>query len=275
MNVINIDVNFIGRENLENMVYEAFYFTREVLDQYYKNNHHRCLYSGIDNIVGNPISRPIHKVLDAELVNICDFLHTIHIYLKKEWGSGESKEGEIIDLLGAYYHSDVQPHIELYVLAIKDAVKQEKNPNAFKWLFTKVLIHELAHATMDIYNIIPLEGKQEQVKYSTPFGRWREESTANAATLHIIEQYGDSDFTEFAKNYMLSQPNEYALGVYMKPFVDIDFYSYITSKVDGVDQNLQEQWLKYVEDVKTNPNSIDSDELAKWVNRLANGKSQS
>lgn len=268
MNVINIDVNFIGRENLENMVYEAFYFTREVLDQYYKNNHHRCLYSGIDNIVGNPISRPIHKVLDAELVNICDFLHTIQIQLHER---NHEKEG---DLLGKYCPdpNGKQPHIELYVMDIWDEVKSDIE---FQWLFTKVLIHELAHATMDIYNIIPLEGKQEQVKYSTPFGRWREESTANAATLHIIEQYGDSDFTEFAKNYMLSQHDEYALGVYMKPFVDIDFYSYITSKVDGVDQNLQKQWLKYVEDVKTNPNSIDSDELAKWVNRLANGKSQS
>jgi len=45
---------------------------------------------------------------------------------------------------------------------------------------------------------------------------------------------------------MQSQPAEYALGVLMEDFRYRDFRSVFDSKEQGVDSNLQQEWLNYV-----------------------------
>ena len=63
----------------------------------------------------------------------------------------------------------------------------------------------------------------EKIHYFSEFGRWREESMANAVTLRIIRGYGNKDFYDYAKQFMQSQPAEYALGVLMEDFGSWDF----------------------------------------------------
>ena len=120
----------------------------------------------------------------------------------------------------------------------------------FKWLFTKVLLHELAHAALDIHNHEQNYQTTEKVLYSSEFGRWREESMANAVALRIIKDYGDKDFYDYAKQFMESQPAEYTLGVLMENFGYWDFRSIFDSKKQGIDLVLQQKWLEYV---KSNP----------------------
>ena len=208
-----------------------------------------------------PLS-PIWKFKEPEYENIATLIHTIPIYLRDSKPEEIRDENSIIDLLGAYYSNRKgdSPYIELFLSAIDNSINNDENH--FKWLFTKVLIHELAHAALDIFNLERNNGVIEKIHYFSEFGRWREESMANAMTLKIIRDYGNKDFYDYATLFMQSQPAEYALGVLMEDFGYWDFRSVFASKERGVDSNLQQKWLNYV---KGTP---DWDGLNKWNDML-------
>ena len=209
-----------------------------------------------------PLS-PIWKFEYAGYENIATLIHTIPIYLRDSKPEEIRDENSIIDLLGAYYSNRKgdSPYIELFLSAIDNSSNNDEYH--FKWLFTKVLIHELAHAALDIFNLVRNNNSvKEKIQYFSEFGRWREESMANAVTLKIIRDYGHKAFYYYAKLFMQSQPAEYALGVLMEDFVDWDFRSVFASKERGVDSNLQQKWLNYV---KGTP---DWDGLEKWNDML-------
>ena len=204
-----------------------------------------------------PLS-PIWKFMEPEYENIATLIHTIPIYLRDSKPEEIRDENSIIDLLGAYYSNRKgdSPYIELFLSAIDNSINNDENH--FKWLFTKVLIHELAHAALDIFNLERNNSVIEKIHYFSEFGRWREESMANAVTLQIIRDYGNKDFYDYATLFMQSQPAEYALGVLMEDFRYWDFRSVFDSKEQGVDFKLQQKWLNYV---KGTPNW---DGLNKW-----------
>ena len=209
-----------------------------------------------------PLS-PIWKFKEPEYENIATLIHTIPIYLRDSKPEEIRDENSIIDLLGAYYSNRKgdSPYIELFLSAIDNSSNNDENH--FKWLFTKVLIHELAHATLDIFNLERNNSSvKEKIQYFSKFGRWREESMANAVTLKIIRDYGNKAFYYYAKLFMQSQPAEYALGVLMEDFGYWDFRSVFDSKEQGVDYNLQQKWLNYV---KGTP---DWNGLEKWNDML-------
>ena len=192
-----------------------------------------------------PLS-PIWKFENAGYENIATLIHTIPIYLRDSKPEEIRDENSIIDLLGAYYSNRKgdSPYIELFLSAIDNSINNDENH--FKWLFTKVLIHELAHAALDIFNLERNNGVIEKIHYFSEFGRWREESMANAVTLKIIRDYGNKDFYDYATRFMKSQPAEYALGVLMEDVRYLDFISVFNLKELGVDSNLQQKWLNYV-----------------------------
>jgi hypothetical protein len=210
-----------------------------------------------------PLS-PIWKFEEYGYENIAALLHSIPIYLRDSRPELIRDENSIIDLLGAYYSNRKgdSPYIELYLTAINSSINDDKH---FRWLFTKVLIHELAHAALDIFNWEHNRQQTEKISYHTEFGKWREESMANAMTLRVIKYFGNKDFYDYAKQFMQSQPAEYALGVLMEDFDYWDFRSVFNSKEQGVDSNLQQEWLNYV---KGTP---DWEGLNKW-NELLNSQ---
>ena len=183
---------------------------------------------------------PIQKFTRASYRNIVSLLHTIPVYLR-----AENKSREEGDPLGTYYPNKNNPYIELYMQDIWDAAKA--NDLHYKWLLTKVLIHELAHAALDVYNLENGKYIKEKVKYSTEFGKWREESMANAITLRIIREFDDTAFYAYAKEFMLHQPDRYALGVLLENFEDLDFDSLLEAKYMGVPVNFAEEWMAYVQ----------------------------
>ena len=209
-----------------------------------------------------PLS-PSWKFRKPRYENIATLIHMIPIYLRDSKPEEIRDENSIIDLLGAYYSNRKgdSPYIELFLSAIDNSINNDENH--FKWLFTKVLIHELAHATLDIFNLERNNSNViEKINYCSDFGRWREESMANAVTLKIIRDYGNKAFYYYAKLFMQSQPAEYALGVLMEDFGYWDFRSVFDSKEQGVDYNLQQKWLNYV---KGTP---DWNGLEKWNDML-------
>ena len=186
---------------------------------------------------------PIRKFTRASYRNIVSLLHTIPVYLRKN--KRDDKGG---DLLGAYYPDTNNPYIELYMKDIWEAAKA--NDLHYKWLLTKVLIHELAHAALDVYNLENGEYIEEpkEVKYSTEFGKWREESMANAITLRIIREADDTAFYAYAKEFMLHHQDWwYALGVLLENFEDLDFDSVLEAKYMGVSEDFAKEWKTYVQ----------------------------
>ena len=233
--------------------------------QHLERDYYRDYYDEIEIICGVhsshnttlPLS-PIWKFMKPEYKNIATLIHTIPIYLRDSKPEEIRDENSIIDLLGAYYsnRNGDSPYIELFLSAIDNSINNDENH--FKWLFTKVLIHELAHAALDIFNLEGNNSVIEKIHYFSEFGRWREESMANAVTLKIIRDYGNKAFYYYAKLFMQSQPAEYALGVLMEDVRYLDFISVFNPKELGVDSNLQQKWLNYV---KGTP---DWDGLKKW-----------
>ena len=181
--------------------------------------------------------------------NIVTLIHTIPIYLRDKKPDIYDETG-IIETLGAYYPSKnrfrVSPYIELFLTPISGSTKG--NDIHFKWLFTKVLLHELAHAAMDIHNIEFSRKKKEKVTYKTTFGQWREESMANAVALNIIRYSHETGFYDYAKNFILNnEPDMYKLGVLLEEDFDKwDFRSLIRGKINGVHPDLQKEWLNFV-----------------------------
>ena len=205
-------------------------------------------------------NEPAYKIEHADMYNAVSHLHSIPILLKKT--NSENCENGKVDLLGAYIPSpnqSVTPWIELYVDEILAATSNDPKHN--QYLFTKVLLHELMHAAMDVNNQGLNWGEKE--KYNTEYGKWREESFANAGTLFLIKHHGNEEFYQYSKNFMLSQqPPEYKLGVIMSEMhLPHDFYWRVRSKMQDVDDKIKEAWLKYVKG-----NNITIDVLEEFEN---------
>ena len=211
------------------------------------------------------LSKDIRTISLCGYENIATYVHTIPINLKKKDETSKKdyrRENAIVEEFGAYFQKIGQysGYIELYVDRIYDLAN--KDAKTFKWLFTKTLIHELAHAVLDILNLEIIAHQVDKISYNTDFGKWREESMANAIALRIIKEFGDKDFYNYAKFFMLTQPAEYALGVLMEDFDYWDMRSVIDNKYEGVSQDLQDEWMKYVQG---NP---DCEGLKQWNKKL-------
>ncbi len=235
-----------------------------------------------DLISSEPVSAanisncPIYKFANIDYCNIANLIHTIPIYLTKEQPNKCSKKDREtnenkIDLLGAYFsnQSNGTPYIEIYVQKIKESVT---NDTEYKWLFTKVLIHELAHAALDIYNWEKFSGINN-MPYTPGFGVWREESTANAVTLMIIKRTNNEEFYSYAKEFIKTQPKAYRLGLLMEDFGYETFMSVMRNKIEGVQPDLKKAWLtdvkklsrEWLKDLNKKP---DTSELKEWNKKL-------
>lgn len=245
-----------------------------------------------DLISAEPVSAanlPVHKFANIDYCNIANLIHTIPIYLTKEQPNNyiknnDDREESIekgtnedkIDLLGAYFPNQPNgiPYIEIYAHKIKEAVTKESvtNDTEYKWLFTKVLIHELTHAALDIYNWEKFSGINK-MPYTSGFGVWREESTANAVTLMIIKRTNNEEFYSYAKEFIKTQPKAYRLGLLMEDFGYETFMSVMRNKIDGVKPVLEKAWLtdvkklsrEWLKDLNKKP---DTSELKEWNKKL-------
>jgi hypothetical protein len=278
MKIINIDapdelVELFLKKDLPKSVRSFF----EGLEKnYYKE------FKKYQNITTHhPSHSPVRKFECGRYENMAVLWHTIPIYLRSMRREGQ--DYGIIDLLGAYFPNKTGdgPYIELYLTDIYSEAENEvetnhstdtakektrKKEEYFKKILTIVLIHELAHATLDIFNM-EAPHSSEKVSYRTNFGRWHEESMANAVALRIIKEKSNSvkdkktgkeyidasgnpisnntTIYNYAKEFMLSQTDEYALGALMEDFDADDFNSVFEAKIYGVDAKLQQEWLKY------------------------------
>ena len=299
MRIINIDALPEHAELFQTKKIPTFIrsFLEPLEEKYYRT------FKNYQDISTRCAASPIKQFECGWYENIAVLWHTIPIYLRKEcpdhlrrmYKDQYHEQYECtIDPLGAYFpiRTDEGPYIELYLKDIfteaegyvetnypneYEPVKQQKKEEYFKNLVTIVLLHELAHAALDIFNLED-PPKSEMVSYSTPFGFWREESMANAVALRIIREKGETLLNEdgnvymhndeeitnnrriydYAMEFMNSQPAAYALGVKLEKFGYWDFRSVFYAKIIGVHKDLQNEWLNYA---KGTPNWAG---LQKW-----------
>lgn len=262
---VNFPYNFLSNNKFPD-VSALIYIER--IDATYRAylNVCRCL-PFVWDVIGSLINKTLPLICKEKRDYILNLLYTIPIYLRKrrpETWNKEEGNVDIVDLLGAYFPNtkEKSPYIEIYV----DTILNEVNTNGgkFKWLFTKVLIHELAHAALDINNSEYLSNVTSKVLYSTKFGKWREESMANAVALRAIRDYGDESFYDYSKDFMsYHQPDEYALGVKMEQWDYSDFCSVMDGKRYGVGDILKQEWLDYAQGNPT------WEGLHRWNGRLS------
>lgn len=158
-------------------------------------------------------------------------LPNIPILLKKEmpdfetlWHGIEDKRARAYIPKGkvlGYYSRDGKdlckgPHIVLCPENIYEAADNSSVPP--KVLFTKVLIHEIAHAAMDRYRIIS-DGNLEcsNIKENRPNSleaKTMEESLANAIAISSFEKYHPED-AYYVRNFIDNwQPTIYRFGIW-------------------------------------------------------------
>ena len=111
------------------------------------------------------------------------------------------------EVLGYYSRDEhplcMGPHIVLCPENIRQIAQAYHIP--FKILMAKVLVHEIAHALMDRYQII--DGNE--IQYTNPKENWpntveakaMEESMANAITLFVFRKYANEDY-KYVRHYI-------------------------------------------------------------------------
>jgi len=196
---------------------------------------------------------PIWKLHAHSYDDVANMIHQFPIYLVKGQG-GEYPE----DLLGAYLTSNgnTSPYIKLYVEKIEYA--SSNDAKQFKWLFTKVLLHEVMHAIMDVYNQVGFAGRETDLGRDE-YRKWREESYANGGALWIIHEYAkcnpsqeNDDFVKYVENFMtVNQADGYKLGLKVADFPVRNMRHWIDEKMNGnLTQAEREHWLSQLSETE-------------------------
>ena len=168
------------------------------------------------------------------------------------------EESSIVDVLGAFtvlknaypkpqpndpFSQDNMPAIFIWMDKIVEAADSDEHRNM---LFAKVVLHEFAHALMHIGEFC-----------SDKFYGWREESLANAYALGKIKATGDTAFYDYAKDFVLQQDANYALGAKYSDAFDTDeirefMHSWcrIKHRFQHIPASAQKDWMDYVQNTE-------------------------
>lgn len=163
-----------------------------------------------------------------------------------------------IDLWGVYtreypnrrfYRIDEShPRIFIWVDKIYDFVNGDSHN--YRLLASQVILHELAHAMMDI-NIVGPSIHSSDGKINKTFYTLKEESLANAISLSLIKPYINDNDWNFLVSIVKQQPFQYALGL---EYLDnngrvirssIEKWMELKKDCDYSDQVVKE-WIRYV-----------------------------
>ena len=221
------DIN--SKEDIPN---DAIDYARDILEKAINGN---------SQIMFPQATDPIHHMMYFPGIN-----PDIPILLKDDMPSYEEQWKKIDDdrkkeyipkgkVLGYYTKYDEEnfckgPHIVLGPEIIKKSSEEKSIP--FEVLFTKVLVHELAHAMMDNSNNWPssLEAKA------------MEESLANKITLNWFRLFAPNEF-KYVKHYIDKyQPAIYKFGIW-QDYADVDWKKWRESNKQS-SQKLKEWFNK-------------------------------
>ena len=153
MKIVNYDVSDALADRIDKVesAYGLQHFILKTLRCLERKYYPYCFHQEEDGNNQLP-TEPIWTFEHYDYSNVSILVHTIPIYLRNSNQRDRKAETSIIDFLGAYFNNrnGQSPYIELYMKEISDTAGADDQH--YLWLFTSTLIHELAHAAMDIFN---------------------------------------------------------------------------------------------------------------------------
>lgn len=199
--------------------------------------------------------------------------------LKEEYDNRYDEEiTETIDIFGVYQNSisknknghmnlsSVKPRIFVWVDKIMEYVKHDRQ--LFKLLCTQVILHEFAHALMDI-NIFEAHFNCIWQKYYP----LKEESLANGLSLYLMKNVVSADDYRFLNFVCGNQPFEYALGTQYanERILSWAVKQWINIKSHGkhININIIEDWIKYI--TTNRIDELESEQLYLYEQELVSG----
>ena len=166
----------------------------------------------------------------------------------------KSMNGSVISSFG-----DVSKHcsIFLWIDHIHDA---SNNHVSFEALLTFVLLHELMHLMMDVFDEhefgIKDEGNFKDL--GQLYGYFREESLANALALHLCDSTGNKALAySILEHFVQNQTIPYQTGLLYKDLFEKAVKNWMKCKTGKyLTKQLAKEWLLEITEEKPDPNNL-------------------
>ena len=154
---------------------------------------------------------------------------------------------------------DVSKHcsIFLWIDHIHDA---SNNHVSFEALLTFVLLHELMHLMMDVFdeNEFGIIGEGNLKDLGQLYGYFREESLANALALHLCDSTGNEDLVySILGHFVQNQTIPYQTGWLYKNLFEKAIKNWMKCKTGKfLTKQLAKEWLLEITEEKPDPNNL-------------------
>ena len=154
---------------------------------------------------------------------------------------------------------DVNKHcsIFLWIDHIHDA---SNNHVSFEALLTFVLLHELMHLMMDVFddNEFGIIGEGNLKDLGQLYGYFREESLANALALHLCDSTGNEDLVySILGHFVQNQTIPYQTGLLYKDLFEKAVKNWMKCKTGKyLTKQLAKEWLLEITEEKPDPNNL-------------------
>ena len=151
---------------------------------------------------------------------------------------------------------DVSKHcsIFLWVDHIYDISKKNDNPS-FEALFTFVLLHELMHLMMDVFDEkeFGIDGEGNFKDLGQLYGYFREESLANALALHLCDSTGNEALAySILEHFVQNQTIPYQTGLLYKDLFEKAVKNWMKCKTGKyLTKQLAKEWLLEITEEKS------------------------
>ena len=154
---------------------------------------------------------------------------------------------------------DVNKHcsIFLWIDHIHDA---SNNHVSFEALLTFVLLHELMHLMMDVFdeNEFGIIGEGNLKDLGQLYGYFREESLANALALHLCDSTGNEALAySILEHFVQNQTIPYQTGLLYKDLFEKAVKNWMKCKTGKyLTKQLAKEWLLEITEEKPDPNNL-------------------
>ena len=170
----------------------------------------------------------------------------------------KSMNGSVISSFG-----DVREHcsIFLWIDHIYETSNKYKDNNiSFEALLTFVLLHELMHLMMDVFDEkeFGIDGEGNFKDLGQLYGYFREESLANALALHLCYSRGNKALAySILEHFVQNQTIPYQTGLLYKDLFEKAVKNWMKCKTGKyLTKQLAKEWLLEITEEKPDPNNL-------------------
>ena len=170
----------------------------------------------------------------------------------------KSMNGSVIRSFG-----DVSKHCSIFLWIdhiYKTSNKYKDNNISFEALLTFVLLHELMHLMMDVFDEkeFGIDGEGNFKDLGQLYGYFREESLANALALHLCDSTGNKALAySILEHFVQNQTIPYQTGLLYKDLFEKAVKNWMKSKTGKyLTKQLAKEWLLEITEEKPDPNNL-------------------